>query len=256
MPQNISKNFAISPSILSQIVVKYKIYGLFWTIKLTILHIYRKLFFEFFRHSYSQYGEDLQIAKLLAKDKIFYVDVGANEPHKFNNTFHFYLRGSRGINIEPDPVLLSKYSKSRQRDINLNYGLASKPGWLTYYKMYPGVNSTFSRQHYLRNLKNQSILLSSSKIKVGTLTQIFRKYLPSNTTIDLLSIDTEGYDYQVLLGNDWQKYQPTVICIETQSHQLAHKFLIKLGYKLTHHTKINSIYLKDSPPVFPIASTI
>lgn len=221
-----------------------------------MLHIYRKVFFEFIQHSYSQYGEDLLIAKLLAKEKIFYIDVGANEPQKFNNTFHFYLHGSQGINIEPDPTLLSKFNESRKRDINLNYGLASKPGWLTFYKMYPGVNSTFSQQHYLQNLKNKSLLLSSTKIKVKTLTQIFRKYLPDNTAIDLLSIDTEGYDYQVLLGNNWQKYQPTVICIETQSHNLAHKFLIKLGYKLTHHTKINSIYVKNSPTVFPITTTI
>ena len=39
--------------------------------------------------------------------------------------------------------------------------------------------------------------------------------LPKNTTIDFLSVDTEGFDLTVLHSNNWQKYRPRFILVET-----------------------------------------
>lgn len=52
------------------------------------------------------------------------------------------------------------------------------------------------------------------KVPVYTLTGILDKYLPEGTDIDFLSVDVEGFDYNVLVSNDWTKYRPKLIVVE------------------------------------------
>ncbi len=55
----------------------------------------------FCKSSFSQYGEDLIINKILRKINIGnYLDLGSFHPIHFSNTFILYIRGWRGINIE------------------------------------------------------------------------------------------------------------------------------------------------------------
>src|SRR3989344_5642181 len=99
------------------------------------------------RISFSQDLEDILIDKLLGKKKRgLYVDVGAYDTTRFSNTKKFYLRGWQGINIEPDPIRIDKFYKERQRDINLNFGVANKNGRLDFYKFNPQTLSTFSQK--------------------------------------------------------------------------------------------------------------
>lgn len=245
-----------SLSTWNQLLTKYRIYGPFWTVKLTILFLYRYILFQILQKSYSQYGEDLVISRILNKKDINYVDVGANHPRKFNNTYHFYLYGGSGINIEPNPQLLSQYHKLRPLDTNLNLGISTKSGSLKFYQMYPDVNSTFSYDQCQEYLKRQSVLIDTPSIKVISLASVLDKHFQSNTSFDLLSIDTEGHDLEVLKSNNWNKYRPSVICVETQSDPTLHQYLLELGYKLVTKTPINSIYVKESTPLFSFPSSI
>jgi FkbM family methyltransferase len=256
MPLNTSKNSETSLSLVKQLQTKYRIYGFYWTVKLTIQYLYRKLIFEILQKSYSQYGEDLIISRLLKSKKIFYVDIGANHPQKFNNTYFFYLHGSQGINIEPNPLLMNQYSDIRQRDINLNIGISDSSGLLKFYQMFPDVNSTFSEKQYQHNLKNNSILVSTPNIKVSSLSAVLDKHLSNSDNFDLLSIDTEGHDLTVLKSNDWNKYRPKVICVETQSSLSLHQYLLKLGYKLVQKTPINSLYVQKNSSLLSLSTTI
>src|SRR5687768_251174 len=55
--------------------------------------------------SFAQSGEDLIanfICHYLQIPKITYLDVGAHDPVKINNTFFFYRRGFRGVLVEPN----------------------------------------------------------------------------------------------------------------------------------------------------------
>ncbi|MBI2465045.1 FkbM family methyltransferase [Candidatus Shapirobacteria bacterium] len=218
--------------------------------------MYRKLFFELLRQSHSQYGEDLIISEILKTKDIFYVDIGANHPKKFNNTYFFYRHGSHGINIEPNPYLLQQYSTVRSGDTNLNIGISSKPSVMKFYQMYPDVNSTFSKSKYLHNLQHNSLLVDTPSIEVTTLSLLFDSYLPQRQTIDLLSIDTEGHDLTVLKSNNWQKYCPRLICVETQSDHSLHSYLLKLGYKQVHKTPINSLYVQKSYSLFSLPTSL
>ena len=74
--------------------------------------------------SYSQEGEDMVLYRIFEKQKSgFYVDIGAYHPKRFSNTYFFYKRGWRGINIEPNPEAIKLFKKYRVGDINLEMGV-------------------------------------------------------------------------------------------------------------------------------------
>ena len=49
----------------------------------------------------------------------FFIDVGAHHPKRLSNTYYFYKRGWRGVNIDAMPGSMREFSKFRKRDINL-----------------------------------------------------------------------------------------------------------------------------------------
>ena len=54
--------------------------------------------------SYSQEGEDLILERFFEGKEIgFFVDIGAHHPMRFSNTYIFYLKGWRGINVDATP---------------------------------------------------------------------------------------------------------------------------------------------------------
>jgi hypothetical protein len=53
------------------------------------------------------------------KQKGFYVDVGAYHPFLFSNTYIFYLRGWRGINIDATPGSMKLFNKFRKAVLSI-----------------------------------------------------------------------------------------------------------------------------------------
>ena len=86
------------------------------------------------RSSWSQEGEDLILARIFGdKPDGFYVDVGAHHPQRFSNTYYFYRRGWRGINIDAMPGSMLAFNRLRPLDINIELGIGSQPGKLNFY---------------------------------------------------------------------------------------------------------------------------
>lgn len=197
--------------------------------------------------SFSQNGEDILIDKLLGEKRTgFYVDVGAYHPSRLNNTKRFYLRGWTGINIEPDPKKIENFYNARPKDINLNFGVANKTGKLLYYRFEPETLSTFS-QTAAEDFKKQGFrLIGTFKVKVFKLADILEKY-SKNQQIDFVSIDVEGYDYEVLESNNWKKFRPKLVCIEAEASddKKFEIFMAKLGYKKVCKNHNNLIFSYD-----------
>src|SRR5512138_2270277 len=129
------------------IIKRYKIYGFRKFLQASMTVLFTAIYYRFLRNSYSQKGEDLVIDKVLGKKKNgFYIDVGANDPVLISNTYRFYKKGWTGINIEPNPLLFKKLAAARNRDINLNIGIAEDKGEMTFFSFFPNTQSTFSEQ--------------------------------------------------------------------------------------------------------------
>src|SRR4051812_20379104 len=87
--------------------------------------------------SYAQSGEDIIVDYLFTSLGIVYpsyIDIGANQPVKGNNTYLFYLKGCKGICIEPDISLIAGLKKTRPKDVILNIGVSTtKAGQADFY---------------------------------------------------------------------------------------------------------------------------
>jgi len=203
--------------------------------------------------SYSQKGEDLIIEKLLGKKKKgFYVDVGANHPTACSNTYRFYKKGWSGINIEPNHVNIMKFRRMREKDINLGIGISQKKGKMIFYEFEETALSTFSKEEAKKNSKAGKKLKRKINVRVEKLSTVLKEYAKEKE-IDFLSVDTEGFDMEVLKSNDWNKFKPTIICLETAGRgytkdyaQEFLSYLSKYDYKIAARTRLNTIYMRDT----------
>lgn len=193
--------------------------------------------------TYAQYNEDIILLALLHDiEKGFYVDVGANYPVVDSVTKLFYEKGWRGINIEPIPALFKQLQKERPADINLQVGVGEKAGELQFYENVhiPG-HSSFSRSE-AEHADSEDLKVYSVKIK--TLEEIFKAN--SVKEIHFLKIDVEGFEEQVIRGNDWKHYRPMIVCIEANHRKTAWQdVLLESNYRLFITDGLNEYYIAD-----------
>jgi FkbM family methyltransferase len=204
--------------------------------------------------SYSLEGEDIILESIfLNKRRGFFVDVGAHHPKRFSNTYKFYLKGWRGINIDPMPGSMEHFNKIRDEDINLEVAISDKIEELEYHIFNEHAINTFSKEFIRNNIDKEASWerVSTLKIKTRTLADTLDAYLPRGKLIDFLSIDVEGMEYTVLISNNWGKFIPTVVIVEELNKSITevingdiYKYLEAVGYVLYAKTKMNSIYLR------------
>ncbi len=182
-----------------------------------LLHIFE---FEGFIITYSQFGEDMILEDhFRGKKQGFYIDVGCNRPIQGSNTFRLYMKGWRGINIDGNERLIKKFKKIRKRDVNLCEIVSDKEGPMKFYVSADDRVSTVSGEfkEWIKDHRNYSDEIQTTS---KSLQKLLEKYLPKEQKIDFLNIDVEGHDYEVLCSNDFEKFRPTVICIEDHDFSL------------------------------------
>ena len=208
----------------------------------------------FSQKSYSQEGEDMILRRIFEKQsKGFYIDIGAHHPKRFSNTFIFYRRGWHGINIDATPGSMKLFNIFRKRDINLELPVSDKKEILKYYIFNePALNGFSKIFREQRDNKNGYKVVSEIELKAFTLEEILDRYLPNAQIIDFMSVDVEGFDFQVLKSNNWEKYKPKYILIEILDRSLntlnfsdEYIYLSEIGYEAFSKT-VNTVFFKRS----------
>jgi FkbM family methyltransferase len=213
------------------------------------------LYYIFKNKSYAQHGEDLLVKSYFeTKKNGFFVDIGAHHPFRFSNTYIFYKRKWRGINIDAKPGTKKLFDLFRPRDINLELGIASSEGSLRYYMFNePALNGFSQDLSKLRDsdTDNGYHIIGTKDIPVFPLVKVLDDYLPANIEVDFLSVDVEGLDLDVLSSNDWNKYRPKLVVAEDLDLRLDKlgdssicTFLYSVNYELVGKT-LNSLVFKD-----------
>lgn len=211
--------------------------------------------------SYAQNGEDLIIDSALKNFHITnpsYLDIGTYHPVQSNNTYYFYKRGSRGVCIEPNPDLFDVIKRKRPHDVCLNVGIGPKDAkGAEYYVMTAKWLNTFKKEEAdLYVAKGSQRIERVIAIPLVTMSSIMDTYFPGG--LDVLSIDTEGYDLEIVKSFDFKKYRPKIICVETllQDKNFSARFsnrkiteirelVLAHGYFYYADTHINSIFVLD-----------
>lgn len=195
--------------------------------------------------SHSQFNEDLLLDLLFSsKPQGFYVDVGANDPTFNNNTKRFYDRGWSGINIEPGTGPYEKLREARPRDINLQLGVGSTSGSLTFYDIPDDPTlSSFDPAVAQRMGTVHGFAVTTILIPVKPLRDILAEHT-LNKSVDLLCVDAKGVDLDVLQSNDWKIYRPSLV-LANISNQLADiiNHLSECEYLLVFNNEYNGLFM-------------
>lgn len=176
--------------------------------------------------------------------KLFYIDIGANDGVTCSNSYALekYLKWD-GICIEPNPESFIKLSNARKCEC-INNCLSSKKGKVTFRSVYgyanmlSGILDFFDPGHTNRineEIKNHGGSYEDIEIESKKLQDICAER--NLKTINYISIDCEGAEYEILKGLDLLKFQPTLISIETEnnprsSDDKATLYLTENNYKL------------------------
>ncbi len=108
----------------------------------------REFIYNRYNISFSQSGDDIQLNKLIkASTPGAYVDIGCWHPVKASNTYYFYLRGWKGICIDPNPELKILYNKFRKKDIFINSAIGLENQNLKYYLLNDNYSSMNTLNH-------------------------------------------------------------------------------------------------------------
>lgn len=181
-------------------------------------HIRRKIY-KRYNISFSKSGEDMQLKQLLKVDrKGVYVDIGCWDPVKASNSYYFHLRGWKGICIDPNPKMQELFTKKRRSDIFVNNAVGTSNEILTYYMLEDSLSSmntldySFIRDHQLENK-----IFEKKVIQTVSLKTILEEHLVIGEVIDFLDVDVEGFDLEVLQSNDWERFRPKIILVESNT---------------------------------------
>lgn len=208
------------------------------------------------KKSFSQCGEDIIIdfifSTILKIKTPSYIDIGAHHPFYLSNTYYFYLKGSKGICVEPDPYLFRAIKQQRPNDICLNVGVGTDGNIdADFYVMSTKTLNTFSQKDALRYVSecNQKIE-QKIKMKLVSVNEIISKNL--NVAPNFISLDVEGMDFEIIKSFDFNRYRPEVFCIETLTYSETNnaakimsiiEFMKSKSYFVYADTNINTIFV-------------
>lgn len=184
---------------------------------------------------HAQFGEDIWILENLPHIPInSFCEVGAYDGIESSNTLAFEKRGARGVCIEADNEMAGKCMKNRIVPV-LCCAVGKEEGTALFY-----VN------HGARGNSGLARPGTPENVPVYTLYSCLK--LMGISTLDLLSIDTEGTELDVIAGMG--PVRPKIIIAEfwTQPNppvpDAIKAGIEPLGYKEVHRTDANLIFTR------------
>ncbi len=194
---------------------------------------------------------------------IFCFQVGANDG-KNNDPVYKYFKdfGWKGLLVEPQvDVFENGLKKTYENNTNVileNVALAEKEGELPFYRVAISKSrwatglSSFDKKSLLSHIENGYILrkakeegvdiplskeelIEEVKVPTSSVDILFNRHKISN--IDVLCVDTEGFDFEILKLFNFTKYSPEVVLFESKNLSdrdfiSAKKLLVDAGYNL------------------------
>ncbi len=214
--------------------------------------------------SYSLNFEDVILHRAFAgQERGFYVDVGAGHPRLANDTCALHERGWWGINVEPSDTLIEAFREARPGDRNLCLALSDTEGELLFHEI-PGTglstcDSALAEAHAARGHE-----VLTRRVPVSTLARVLDDM--NAPAVDLLKVDVEGFEEQVLAGNDWDRFRPRVVLVEATYPESPERrptgiraFLEARGYRHALFDGLNDFYVEqdfDAPGAFDLPPNV
>jgi FkbM family methyltransferase len=169
----------------------------------------------------------------------FFVEVGANHPHRGSQSWHLEQRGWSGILVEPLPELAENLRQMRSAKVfcaacSTPANAGQRRPFYVADKM-----SSLDRDRMAPGSQPETVI----EVPVRTLDDILVE-ATAPQPIDFLSIDVEGHEIEVLRGFNFNCWRPRLILLEDHVGDLStHRFVKAAGYRLVRRTGFNGWYI-------------
>jgi FkbM family methyltransferase len=164
------------------------------------------------------------------------VEVGAGHPVEISTSLFYKERGWRTISIDPNPKFVKLHKEAGREIYEYACGYEDKDD-VNFYVYADGNEMSYSSL----GAKYRNVNYYEIKVRVRTLNSILDNL--NITKLDIVTIDTEGWEIEVMQGFDTNKYSPEVIVLENiYNNSNYHNYMNDIGYTLYQRIAINEIY--------------
>lgn len=199
--------------------------------------------------SYSQFGEDLIVREFFGqRSDGFFVEVGANDPVKFSQTWLLERLGWTGLLVEPLAERCARLRPARPRS-RVHQVAVGAPAQRGHLELQVPPDDMFAS---LCPREKAPLAVKTERVQVKTLDDVLAS--KGDPTVDFLSIDVEGLELEVLQGFALARHRPRLLLMEDHLKSLAvHAHLAAHGYELVKRTGCNNWYVPAGTP-FPFST--
>lgn len=201
---------------------------------------------------YAEFNTDQFIREHFFPDESYkgvIVEVGAGPPVFISTSKHFRDIGWRAICVEPNPKFVQQHIDDGSEVYQ--YACADYEGKAKFTVNYNNDNwytpesdgVSFSALAIRLNGVPAHNTQETIDVEITLLDNILQT--AGVEKVDVLSIDTEGWELDVMRGFNHEKYSPKVIVLENINHDQSYdEYMKKCGYEKYTELKHNHIYIK------------
>jgi FkbM family methyltransferase len=190
----------------------------------------------------------LAVADLISRKKdVFFIQIGAHDGLTYDPLRLFVERYHwRGILVEPQPKIFARLVENYKGIDSLifeNVAVASQEGTMTLYTFAENSNlpahatmlASFKKEALLYNGHGYKGEIVETRVPTVPVEALLKKH--NVTEVDILQIDTEGFDYEVIKMFDLSKLKPFIISYESillsaADRRSCEELLSSHGYRL------------------------
>ena len=205
---------------------------------------------------YSQLGQDKNVLEYYAQKKDgYFVEIGAYDGIDLSNTYALELLGWKGICVEPLPSCYESLTQNRTCK-TYNVAVDKVGGRVLEFIVADMLSGDLARIDKPRVADTYGLLNRISVPTMNFTDLLDNACAPSH--MEFLSLDTEGSEYDILLGLDFKKYSFGYISVEHNFKEPARSnikaILLENGYvyKQENNWDDDYILLRESPAIWQI----
>lgn len=199
---------------------------------------------------YSQFEQDKFVYENYFQGKTngYFVDIGAHDGTTFSNSKFFEELGWNGVCVEPNPKVFEVLSSTRKCKCVMK-AVADKVGTAQFFQIIEGADmlSGLADEFNQRGIETIHANLTGVENEfeyIDVELDLFDNIV-DNTTIDFLSLDTEGNELKILQTIDFNKYDIKVITVENNDYDNKFiEFLVPKGYQPVTRLGCDELYIK------------
>lgn len=195
------------------------------------------------------------LKKVSTIEHIRFIQIGCNDGVYRDPLYKFVKKKKwTGLMIEPNPAMMSKlkenHKKSLSRLLFIDKAIGEQGSFTLFWcKEDTGMAST-QKNHVEKHIGKRGFAILEQKIEMITFTNLIEKYLDFSN-VDILLLDTEGWDAKILDSIDFARFNADIIIFEndhvdeTIYLQLIEKFSL-IGY-VDRKSNTDTLLIKHEP---------